>query len=75
MTSQTSVICWYCLISQDCSINILGLNTHLHHADFDRNAGEGYKFNYIHCKCTSREKTFLKNELKAEFEDPEGVVT
>ena len=49
------------------------MNTHLHHAKFDRNAGEGYKFNYIHCKCTKEEKNFLIKELNAEFEDPEGI--
>ena len=62
-------------ISQEYNINILGLNTHLHHAKFDRNAGEGYKFNYVHCKCTRKEKNFLKNTLKAEFEESEGVAT
>lgn len=56
-------------VFKDCNVNILGLNTHLHHADFDRNAGNGYKFNYIHCKCTPENKQFLKNKpLNAEFE-------
>ena len=62
-------------ISQEYNINILGLNTHLHHANFDRNAGKGYKFNYVHCKCTKEEKNFLKNSLKAEFEKSEGIAT
>ena len=53
---------------QDCHVNILGLNTHLHHADFNRNAGRGYKFNTIYCMCKKEDKEFLKNELKAEFE-------
>ena len=52
----------------DCNVNILGFNTHLHHAEFDRNAGNGYKFNYVHCMCTKDEKEFLKDELKAELE-------
>ena len=56
-------------VFKDCNINILGLNTHLHHAEFDRNAGKGYKFNYIHCKCTSEDKRFLEEELKAQFEE------
>ena len=56
-------------IFKDCNVNILGLNTHLYHADFDRNAGKGYKYNYIHCKCTKRDKEFLKKELRAEFEE------
>ena len=55
-------------VFKDCKVNILGLNTHLHHVDFDRNAGNGYKFNYIHCKCTPEDKQFLKNKLNAEFE-------
>ena len=55
-------------VFKDCNVNILGLNTHLHHADFDRNAGNGYKFNYVHCKCTPKDKDFLKNKLNAEFE-------
>ena len=55
-------------VFKDCNVYILGLNTHLHHAKFDRNAGKGYKFNYIHCTCTKDEKEFLKNELMAEFE-------
>jgi prephenate dehydratase len=56
-------------VFKDCNINILGLNTHLHHAGFDRNAGNGYKFNYIHCICTKDDKDFLKNELKAELKE------
>ena len=55
-------------VFKDCNVNILGLNTHLHHAEFDRNAGNGYKFNYVHCICTKGEKEFLKKELKAELE-------
>ena len=55
-------------VFKDCNVNILGLNTHLHHADFDRNAGNGYKFNFVHCTCTQEDKDFLKDELKAEFE-------
>ena len=55
-------------VFKDCNVNILGLNTHLHHAKFDRNAGKGYRFNYVHCMCTKDDKEFLKNELKAEFE-------
>ena len=55
-------------VFKDNNINILGLNTHLHHADFDRNAGKEYKFNYIHCMCTKEDKEFLENKLKAEFE-------
>jgi prephenate dehydratase len=54
-------------VFKDCNVNILGLNTHLHHAEFDRNAGNGYKFNYVHCMCTKDEKEFLKNELMAEL--------
>ena len=49
------------------------MNTHLHHAEFDRDAGNGFKFNYIHCNCTNEEKNFLKTKLKAEFEDSKGV--
>jgi hypothetical protein len=55
-------------VFKDFNINILGLNTHLHHAKFDRNAGNGYKFNYVHCMCTKDEREFLKKELMAEFE-------
>jgi prephenate dehydratase len=55
-------------VFKDCNVNILGLNTHLHHAEFDRNAGNGYKFNYVHCICTKDQKDFLKKELMAEFE-------
>ena len=55
-------------VFKDCNVHILGLNTHLHHAEFDRNAGKGYKFNYVHCMCTKDDKEFLKNELKAELE-------
>ena len=55
-------------VFKDYNVNILGLNTHLHHAKFDRNAGKGYKFNYVHCMCTKDDKEFLKNELKAELE-------
>ena len=54
-------------VFKDCNANILALNTHLHHAEFDQNAGNGYKFNYVHCKCTEDDKEFLKNELMAEF--------
>ena len=55
-------------VFKDCNIYILGLNTHLHHAEFDRSAGDGYQYNYVHCTCTKDEKEFLKNELKAELE-------
>ena len=55
-------------VFKDCKVNILGLNTHLHHADFDRNAGNGYKYNYVHCMCTRKDMDFLKSELKAEIE-------
>ena len=55
-------------VFMDNNVNILGLNTHLHHADFDRDAGKGYKYNYIHCMCTTEDKEFLKNELNAELE-------
>ena len=55
-------------VFKDCNANILALNTHLLHAEFDRNAGKGYMFNYVHCVCTNDEKEFLKNELMAEFE-------
>ena len=54
-------------VFKDCKVNILGLNTHLHHAEFDRDAGNGYKFNYIHCMCTPKDKDFLKEKFKAEF--------
>ena len=55
-------------VFKDCNVNILGLNTHLHHAKFDRNAGNGYKFNYVHCVCTENDKEFLETDLKAEIE-------
>jgi prephenate dehydratase len=54
-------------VFKDCNVNILGLNTHLHHAKFDRNAGSGYKFNYVHCMCTESQREFLEKELKAEL--------
>ena len=46
---------------KDHKVNILGLNTHLHHAAFDRDAGKGYKFNHIHCLCSAEEKCFLES--------------
>ena len=55
-------------VFRDCNVNILVLYTHVHHAEFDRNAGKGYKFNHVHCKCTEDQKKFLKDKLKAEFE-------
>ena len=55
-------------VFKDCKVNILGLNTHLHHADFNRNAGNGCKYNYVRCMCTRKDKDFLKSELKAEIE-------
>ena len=55
-------------VFKDYKVNILGLNTHLCHAEFNQDAGRGYNFNYIHCMCTKKDKEFLKNELKAEFE-------
>ena len=55
-------------VFKDFNANTLALYTHIYHAEFDRNAGNGYKFNYVHCMCTKDDKKFLKNELKAEFE-------
>ena len=62
-------------VFKDCKVNILGLNTHLHHAKFDRDAGNGYIYNYVHCVCTKDEKEFLKNELKAELQDGMSILT
>ena len=45
---------------KDHNVNILGLNTHLHHAAFDRDAGKGCKFNHIHCLCSPEDKRFLE---------------
>ena len=55
-------------VFKDCDVNILGLNTYPHHAESDRDAGNGYKFNYVHCMCTKADKKFLKNKLGAEIE-------
>lgn len=62
-------------VFKDCKVNILGLNTHLHHAKFDRDAGNGYIYNYVHCMCTKDEKEFLKNEIKAELENGMSILT
>ena len=43
------------------------MNTHLHHSDFDRDAGKGQKFNYIHCLCTNEDKRFLEEQFHAEI--------
>ena len=60
-------------VFKDCNVNILGLNTHLHHAQFNRDAGKGYKFNYVHCMCTKDDKEFLEKELEAEFDEGKSI--
>ena len=62
-------------IFKDLNVNILGLNTHRHHAKFNRNAGNGYKFNYVHCVCTEIDKEFLKTDLMAEIKGGRLSVT
>ena len=56
-------------VFMDCNINILGLNTHLHHAEFERDDGSGNKVNYVYCMCKKEleHKSYLERELK-EFE-------
>ena len=52
-------------ITKDRRINILGVNTHLHHANFSRIATKGYKYNHVHCLCSDEDKRFLKSTFNA----------
>lgn len=53
------------LIYKDLNISIHGLNTHLHHTRFDRTAEKGYKYNYIHCLCTTEDAELLQSTFKS----------
>ena len=46
------------------NIKILGVNTYLHHATFDRVTRSGYKDNFVYCICSNEDKAALRRELK-----------
>ena len=47
------------------NININGVNTHLHHKEFNRKSKAGYKDNYVYCLCPVEKKNQLNDMLQA----------
>lgn len=59
-------------VFKDRHINILGVNTHLHHANFSRIAAKGKKFNHVHCLCSDEDKEYLKSTFDARILEDDG---
>lgn len=57
---------------KDQNINILGLNTQLHHERFDRKAGKGYRWNHIHCHCSAQDLESLRDKI-SKFKNSEFI--
>ena len=51
------------VIMQEHNVIILGVNTHLHHADVKLETKQGYNDNYVFCICPESDREQLRSEL------------